>query len=55
MIHKDLNAQAGTQCGDILTVEPIPPVPGEPVRLRVQAPDPMGAIRTDLIEISEER
>ena len=39
-------AQAGTQCRDILTVEPIPPVPGEPVRLRVQAPDPMGAIRT---------
>lgn len=54
LIHKDLNAQAGTQCRDILTVEPIPPVPGEPVRLR-QAPDPMGAIRTDLIEISEER
>ncbi|MDH2390079.1 hypothetical protein QCN29_15020 [Streptomyces sp. HNM0663] len=37
LIHKDLNAQAGTQCRDILTVEPIPPVPGEPVRLRVQA------------------
>lgn len=27
----------GTQSRDILTVEPIPPVPGEPVRLRVQA------------------
>lgn len=46
LIHKDLHAQAGTQCRDILTAEPIPPVPGEPVRLRVQAPDPMGASRT---------
>ncbi|MGW1784906.1 hypothetical protein ACWCQQ_38250 [Streptomyces sp. NPDC002143] len=45
LIHKDLNAQAGTQCRDIVTAEPIPPVPGEPVRLWVQAPDPMGAIR----------
>lgn len=54
LIHTVLNKKAGTQYGDILTVEPIPPVPGEPVRLRVQAPDPMGAIRTYLIEISEE-
>lgn len=29
-------------------------MPGKPVRLRVQALDPMGAIRTHLIEISEE-
>ncbi|WP_434598137.1 hypothetical protein [Streptomyces sp. A5-4] len=54
LIHTALNKKAGTQYGDILTVEQIPPVPGEPVRLRVQAPDPMGTIRTHLIEISEE-
>ncbi|MFC4506677.1 MULTISPECIES: hypothetical protein [Streptomyces] len=54
LIHTALNKKAGPQYGDILTAEPIPPVPGEPVRLRVQAPDPMGAIRTHLIEISEE-
>ncbi|MFJ8027838.1 hypothetical protein [Streptomyces sp. NPDC096311] len=45
LIHKELNAQASTQCRDILTAEPIPPVPGEPVHLLVQVPDPMGAIR----------
>ncbi|MER6520012.1 hypothetical protein ABT246_24550 [Streptomyces sp. NPDC001553] len=53
-IHTALNEKAGTQHGDILTVEPISPVPSKPVRLRVQAPDPMSAIRTHLIEISEE-
>ncbi|MFG3403681.1 hypothetical protein [Streptomyces sp. NPDC048142] len=53
-IHTALNEKAGTQHGDILTVEPIPPVPGEPVRPRAQAPDPMGAIRTHLIDFSEE-
>ncbi|MFD7661251.1 hypothetical protein [Streptomyces sp. NPDC059788] len=55
LIHSALNKKAGTRYGDILIAEPIPPEPGEPVRLRVQAPDPMGAIRTHLIEISEER
>lgn len=47
LIHKDLNAQADTQGRDILTVEPIPPVPGEPVRLRVQAPDPRARAAPD--------
>ncbi|MGW0881282.1 hypothetical protein [Streptomyces sp. NPDC002671] len=46
LIHKDLNAQAARSTENILTTELIPPVPGEPVRLRVQAPDPMGTIRT---------
>ncbi|WP_158819054.1 MULTISPECIES: hypothetical protein [Streptomyces] len=44
LIHTAVNKKAGTQYSDILTVEPIPPEPDNPVRLRVQASDPMGAI-----------
>ncbi|MCM2392615.1 hypothetical protein [Streptomyces albipurpureus] len=54
LIHTALSKKAGRQYGDGVSVEQIQPVPGEPVRLRVQAPDPMGAVRTHLIEIREE-
>ncbi|WP_093802206.1 hypothetical protein [Streptomyces sp. Wb2n-11] len=54
LIHTVLTKKNGIRYGDILTVERIQLVPGEPVRLRVQAPDPMCATRTHLIEISEE-
>ncbi|MFJ5071714.1 hypothetical protein ACIQC7_35390 [Kitasatospora sp. NPDC088556] len=52
LIHTALNKKAGTQYGDIVSAEQIPP--GEPVRLRVQAPDQVGADRAHLIEIREE-
>ncbi len=54
IVHTALHQRAGTQYGDVLTCEALPPEPGEPVRLRVQAPDPSGKIRTHTISISED-
>lgn len=54
ILYNALNQKAGTQYGDILTVEPLPLDPGEPLRLRVTAPDPCGKRRVHLVEITEE-
>jgi hypothetical protein len=54
LIHTALNGKAGTQYGDILTVDPIPPVPGSPVQLRVAAPDPVGERRVHVVSVADE-
>ncbi|MFD4858361.1 hypothetical protein [Streptomyces atratus] len=54
IVHTALNAKAGTQYGDISTVEPIPPKPGQPVELRVTVPDPSGQPRVHIVSIKEE-
>lgn len=54
IVHTALNQKAGTQYGDILTVEALPPTPGRPVRLRVTVPDPHGNPRVHVVSIEEE-
>lgn len=54
LICQALHKHFGTQYGQIKTMESLPPVPGEPVQLRVTAPDPLGEDRVFLVEITEE-
>lgn len=54
LIHTGLSKKYGTQYGDVLTVEPLPPKPGDPVQMMVTAPDPSGNLRKFRVSITEE-